>query len=170
MNPYNYYSCSSWNYGSYAPTNPCFKQQLEYLNTSNQNRYILPQNNNAYNKFGKRILPEEERIVTNEYMQEINHKKKMERSKDAFRVKSAQTIKQNNTIKENNKSDNPQNENENNEQNNNNNNNNNNANVNIKTDTNNYKFRLTYEEWLEVKNKQQMIFNQIKKIKEEEDI
>ena len=32
-----------------------------------------------------------------------------------------------------------------------------------------YKFRLSFDEWMEVKRKQQMIFNQIKKIKEEED-
>ena len=45
---------------------------------------------------------------------------------------------------------------------------NNNTN-NTKTDMTNYKFRLTYDEWLEVKNKQRMIFNQIKKLKQIED-
>ena len=131
MNQNNYFSCSSWNYGSYAPCNPCFVQQFKYSNIPNQNRYISPENNKAYNKFGKRILPEEDRIVTNEYMQSLNHMKKMEKSKDAFRVKSAKVLK---------------------------------------TNINNFKFRLTYNEWLEVKNKQQMIFNQIKKIKEEEEL
>ena len=115
MNQNYYYSCSSWNYGSYAPCNPCFIQQIKNTNMPNQNRYIPPKDNNVYNKFGKRILPEEERIVTNEYMQEINHKKKMEKSKDFFRVKSAQSTKQNNTTtKENNKNNNPQNPNANN--------------------------------------------------------
>ena len=32
-----------------------------------------------------------------------------------------------------------------------------------------YHFQLTYEDWIEVKNKQKMIFNQIKKLKELED-
>ena len=89
MNPNNFYSCSSWNYGSYAPCNPCFIQQFKSSNIMNQNKYIPPKNANAYNRYGKRILPEEERIVTNEYMQSINHMKKMEKSKDLFKAKSA---------------------------------------------------------------------------------
>ena len=164
MNQNNYFSCSSWKYGSYAPCNPCFVQQFKYSNIPNQNRYISPENNKAYNKFGKRILPEEDRIVTNEYMQSLNHMKKMEKSKDAFRVRSAKVLKtNNNTIA---KSDNIKMSNNKNDELN---KNNNNAN-NTKTNINNFKFRLTYNEWLEVKNKQQMIFNQIKKIKEEEEL
>ena len=72
------YSCSSWNYGSYTPYNPYYTQQIKYSNVSNQNRPIQIQKSNAYNKFGKRSLPEEERIVTNDYMKEINHLKHME--------------------------------------------------------------------------------------------
>ena len=45
----------------------------------------------------------------------------------------------------------------------------NNKKVDIKADTTDYKFRLSFHEWIEIKRKQQMIFNQIKKIKEEED-
>ena len=168
MNPNNFYSCSSWNYGSYAPCNPCFIQQFKYSTIMNQNKYIPPKNENAYNRYGKRILPEEERIVTNEYMQSINHMKNMEKSKDLFKTKSAYGGRRKKTNENNNNiNDNQDNQNNNIDQNENNDNNNNNQN--IKTDTNKYKFRLTYDEWLEVKNKQQMIFNQIKKIKEEED-
>ena len=162
MNQNNYYSCSSWNYGSYAPCNPCFKQQFKSFSTTSQPRYIAPPQNN-YNKFGKRFLPEEERIVTNEYLKEINHIKKLDKSKDSFKIRQRPK-----TTKIDNNNDN-HNINNNNNTNNNTNTNQNNNNVVIKTDTNKYKFRLTYDEWLDVKNKQQMIFNQIKKIKEEED-
>ena len=155
--PNNNYSCSSWNYGAYAACNPCYIQQIKTSNVSNQNRYIPPQNANLYNKYGKRQLREEERIVTNEYLKDINHMKKMNKNKDMFRTKSAHGLRQ--THRNNNNANNTNNDNQ----------NNNNNNTNTKTDMTNYKFRLTYEEWLDVKNKQRMIFNQIKKIKEQED-
>ena len=156
--PNNNYSCSSWNYGAYSASNPCYIQQIKSSNIPNQNRIIIPQNNNIYNKYGKRQLREEERIVTNEYLKNINHMKEMQNAKNMFRTKSANGLRQ--THRKNNDNQN------NNEINNN--NNNNNA-INTKTDMSNYKFRLTYDEWLDVKNKQRMIFNQIKKIKEQED-
>ena len=148
INPNNNYSCSSWNYGAYAVCNPCYVQQVKTPNPQNQIRYIPPQNNQLYNKYGKRPLREEERIVTNEYLQNINHMKKMEKNKDMFRTKSAHGLRR--TYRNNNVKVNDQN-------------------TNAKPDSSKYKFRLTYEEWLEVKNKQKMIFNQIKKIKEQED-
>ena len=158
--PNNNYSCSSWNYGAYASCNPCYKQN-KMPNTINQNRNFTSQNNNIYNKYGKRPLREEERIVTNEYLQNINHMKKMEKSKDLFRTKSANGIRQTHRKNTNN---NPNNNNQNNI-----NDTNNNDDANVKTDISKYKFRLTYDEWLEVKNKQIIIFNQIKKIKQQED-
>ena len=165
MDPRINYSCSSWNYGSYSPCNPCFMKQYKLSAISNQNKYIRP-NLNIYNKFGKRVLPEEERIVTNEYMKTLNHMKKMEKSKDLFKTnKNYHDEGQKILDKENNNIDNKNNQNNNIETKNNNINNN----TNTKTDSKKFKFRLTFEEWLEVKNKQQMIFNQIKKIKEEED-
>ena len=158
--PNNNYSLSSWNYGAYSASNPCYNQQIKNLN--NQYRYVVPQNNNIYNRYGKRQLREEERIVTNEYLKNINHMKKMNKAKDLFRTKSANGLR--NTHRNNNNENNDnQNVNEGN------NNNNNNNVINTKADMTNYKFRLTYDEWLDVKNKQRMIFNQIKKIKEQED-
>ena len=149
LNPINNFSCSSWNYGAYAVCNPCYVQQIK---TSNQNRYIPTQTNLVYNKYGKRPLREEERIVTNEYLQSINHMKEMEKNKDIFRTKSANGLRRTHRNNNNNATNDP-----------------NNLNTNTKSDISNYKFRLTYDEWLEVKNKQKMIFNQIKKIKEQED-
>ena len=156
--PYNNYSCSSWNYGAYSASNPCYIQQIKNSNISNQNRYIIPQNNNIYNKYGKRQLREEERIVTNEYLKNINHMKEMNNAKNIFRTKSASGLRTTHRKNNDNQNNNEINDN----------NNNNNA-INTKTDMSNYKFRLTYDEWLDVKNKQRMIFNQIKKIKEQED-
>ena len=89
INPNNNFSCSSWNYGAYAACNPCYIQQIKAFSQQKQNRYIPPQNNNLFNKYGKRPLREEEKIVTNEYLQNINHMKKMEKNKDRFRTKSA---------------------------------------------------------------------------------
>jgi hypothetical protein len=167
MYPNNNYSCSSWNYGAYAACNPCYIQQIKAANPMGQNRYNPAQNANLYNKYGKRTLREEERIVTNEYLKNINHMKKMEKSKDLFRTKSAHGLRVRTNTNRN------TNTNINNNNNNNNINNNQNEqninNTNTKTDMSNYKFRLTFDEWLEVKNKQRMIFNQIKKIKEQED-
>ena len=161
MNTNNYYSCSSWNYGSYAPCNPYFVQQFKSPSYITQPTHAAPQSVN-YTKFGKRFLPEEERIVTNEFMKEINHMKKIDKYKDSFTIKQ----KPNTTTKELNTNNDINNNVDKNINTNMNNNQNNNI---IKTDTNKYKFKLTYDEWLDVKNKQQMIFNQIKKIKEEED-
>ena len=80
MNSNPVYSCSSWNYGAYSISNPYFVQENKTL----QNQYNQPNipktYNYSYNKFGKRILPEEERIVTNDYMSTINHMKKMKQS------------------------------------------------------------------------------------------
>ena len=90
------YSCSSWNYGSYTPYNPYYTQQNKYSNIPNQNRYVHTQNNNVYNKFGKRALPEEERIVTNEYMKEINHIKYLEKSKNSLKTRKKKKKRENN--------------------------------------------------------------------------
>ena len=148
INPNNNFSCSSWNYGAYAACNPCYVQQIKAFSQQKHSRYIPPQNNNLFNKYGKRPLREEEKIVTNEYLQNINHMKKMEKNKDRFRTKSAMGIRRNQRIEE---SDDP-----------------NIMDTNAKKGIKNYNYGLTYEEWLQVKNQQQKIFSQIKKIKEQE--
>ena len=148
INPNNNFSCSSWNYGAYAACNPCYVQQIKAFSQQKQSRYFPPQNDNLFNKYGKRPLREEEKIVTNEYLQNINHMKKMEKNKDRFRTKSAIGMRLNQRIEE---KDEP-----------------NILDKNIKKGVKNYNFGLTYEEWLQVKNKQKRIFNQIKKIKEQE--
>ena len=100
-------------------------------------------NYNIYNRYGKRVLRADERIVTNDYLKGIKYMKDMEKE-ELKRTKSANGLR-----KRTNRKNAP---------------NNNETNTNKK-----YHFQLTYEDWIEVKNKQKMIFNQIKKLKELED-
>ena len=92
----NGFSLSSWNYGSYAICNPSYNQatrqnNINYHQNLNNNCQCVPkQTLNQYNKYGKRPLREEERIVTNEYLQNINQMKTLEKNKNRiFRTKSA---------------------------------------------------------------------------------
>ena len=168
----NYYLLSSWNYGSYSPSNPFYKFQLfskkENLNT-NPNIKVdkktfprsttttqLTSSNFPY-KVVKRHLKEEERIVTNELLDCYNHYIKMEKhlKKGTFRPKSVNRIMNSKLIKEDD----------------------NNSKISkkprkkLKSDASKYKYKLSYTEWLNVKNKQKAIFNEIiKKQKEEEKV
>ena len=152
----NPYSLSSWNYGCFYQTN----NPLAY------NRYRT-QNNQPKEKYQRRKLKPEEKIVTENILhgqkdlmamhgilpkEELNQRRKRNKSANFSRLKNST------------------NQNENEDTNNNLTTNYNNNNVNIKTDTSNYKYKLSHDEWVEVKNKQLMIFNKIKKIKEEEDL
>lgn len=153
------YTLSSWNYGAYSQNNPYYAPPSVNNNMVKTERRNFNKNNQI-NQYGKRILREEEKIVTNEYMENINHMKKMEKEEKngMFRAKSANAFrctKRKNSVSQKE----------------------NNSKVicdeqitTTKTDTSNFKYRLTYGEWLAVKKKQAMIFNQIKKIKEEEEL
>lgn len=90
MNSNTNFSCSSWNYGAYSVSNPYFNQANRPSSSQYRQVNIQKVNNYSYNKFGKRILPEEERIVTNDYMSTINHMKKI---KEFESKKSKKSIK-----------------------------------------------------------------------------
>lgn len=177
----NFYLLSSWNYGSYSPCNPYYKtfikKKKQNMNT-NPNKPINKAKSNEkitqkkitevnfQNQVKRRPLKEEERIVTNEYLKSFNYYKKMQNlmSKGAFRPKSVTRIKITKI----------------------NNNNNNNNIINserdniqskkLKTENNENKqqlqkqrVKLTFNEWLKVKDKQREYCNIIiKKHKEEE--
>ena len=168
----NYYLLSSWNYGSYSPSNPFYKS---HFNSSKANTKTNP--NSLFNKktftrsttttqltsantpffpSTKRKLKEEERIVTNELLDCFNHYNKMQKhlKKGTFRPKSVNRIMNSKIIRENgNESKNLD------------------KNIKILSDTSDYKYRLTFTEWITVKNKQREIFNKyLKKKKEEEEI
>ena len=144
--PNSKFSCSSWNYGSYCSFNPSY---MAPPRPRAQSKVNIP-NPNIYNRYGKRVLKHDERIVTNEYLKGINYMKQMKKE-DLKRTKSAKGLRY--THRENN------------------NNNINDDESNMQSSSNNkkYHFQLTYDDWIEVKNKQRMIFNQIKKLKQIED-
>ena len=161
----NFYLLSSWNYGSYSPCNPYYKTCLKYqkYNTkTNPNHNQLKTKSNFIPKKitevnvpnKKRHLKEEERIVTNEYLKSFYHYKKMQSymKNGQFRPKSVTKIKTANITNFNYNS--------------------NNINSNrekkgekkLITDINNssnkrVKCKLTFKEWLKVKDKQKEYFN-----------
>ena len=168
----NYYLLSSWNYGSYSPSNPFYKSYFnskkKNLNTNPDilfNKKTFPRStttsqlttaNTPYCPSTKRYLKEEERIVTNELLDCFNHYNKMQKhlKKGTFRPKSVNRIINSKIIKDSG-------------------NESKNLDKNIKklSDTSEYKYKLTFTEWISVKNKQREIFNNIvKKQKEKEDI
>ena len=161
------YSCSSWNYGNYSINNPYYyrnfsqKNILEsksnYNNGKNYNKN-LNKSNSQYNIYGKRILKPEEKIVTDDILKCQNNLKifqnKINKQKKIYRNKSANLNRKlsNNSNNTNNIY-------------------NNNSNISeIKSNLSNYKYKLNFYEWKAVKDKQLMIFNKIKKIKENEDV
>ena len=168
----NYYLLSSWNYGSYSPSNPFYKSHFnskkENLNTNPNtlfNKKTFPRSttttqltsaNTPYRPSTKRRLKEEERIVTNELLDCFNHYNKMQKhlKKGTFRPKSVNRIINSKIIKDNcNESKNLD------------------KNIKKLSDTSEYKYKLTFTEWISVKNKQIEIFNNIvKKQKEKEEI
>ena len=169
----NNYLLSSWNYGSYSPCNPYYKTCMKYhynSKTNPNNQQPKPKLNcdntkkitetNIPNK--KRRLKEDERIVTNEYLKSFYYYKKLQSfmKNGQFRPKSVTRIKVNNI---NNFNDNNidsgrvgKNQKE------------------LKTDINSVKkskikekekirCKLTFAEWLQVKDKQRECFNIILK-------
>ena len=160
----NFYLLSSWNYGSYSPCNPYYKTCIKYQNNNTKTNPNYNQKKTKSNFIAKKIteantqnkrrhLKEEERIVTNEYLKSFYHYKKMQSymKNGQFRPKSVTKIKTTNI-------------------------NNYNCNYNINndrekkgekkliTDINNSKnkktkYKLTFAEWLKVKDKQKEYFN-----------
>ena len=174
----NYFLLSSWNYGSYSPTNPFYKSHIYSSKTnikthpnalSNKKTFFrsttsaqLTSSNVPYSQNTKRHLKEEERIVTNELLNCFNHYNKMQKhlKKGTFRPKSVNRILNTKLIQDNNYLDSKNNE---------------KNRKKLKSNTSdykhNYKYKLTFTEWLDVKNRQRVIFNDIiKKQKEEEKI
>ena len=164
----NHFLLSSWNYGSYSACNPYYKTCMKYKNvlkTNPNNQTKIKENfpqkkiTGINNPNKKRRLKEEERIVTDEYIKSFNYYKKMQglMKNGKFRPKSVTRIKVNNI----NNLDNDNNiisdrEMQNNKK--------------LITDINSQKknknnnkekikFKLTFAEWLQVKEKQKECFN-----------
>lgn len=162
----NQFSCSSWNYGAYSYSNPYYAQQINKYNT-----YLKPSENKTgaminrpqpkLTNFGKRILREEDKIVTNDYLRNINLLKKIEgkdlKNEGKFNKSKVKSTLHNDETYNNNDVSATQN------------NNSGNQKSKFNKSEEDYKFRLTFDEWCTVKDKQQAIFNKIKKLKEIED-
>ncbi len=155
------YSLSSWNYGAYSLSNPYYKKSQNIVEPKK------PITNYPMTSHGKRILKEEEKIVTDEILQNYKDLRVMHGIKPKMkRTKSANIYNRGkNTTTNNNETSNNNNEmtTTNNQI-----TNNNNTNE-SKTNTSNYRFKLNFDEWAAVKDRQQTIYNKIKKIKEQED-
>lgn len=175
------YAPSSWNYGSFHPCNP-YHQREQARHTRDQNDNLNKRSQSAnLNHLGKRTVPEEEKIVTEGYLQMMkdfkaikncnNNNKNLKRNKSSAHFKGSLQSQYEIT-----------NENYNTSQ---------NLNVNtsqisgsvnaaqnlqksIKSinsfkSSKSFKFQLSWEEWAAVKAKQQEIFKKVKIIKESED-
>jgi hypothetical protein len=161
------FSLSSWNYGSFHHCNP-FYQQGEYIKSAN-NKNDNRRSDSVNPIGGKRILKEEEKIVTEEYLKNLKEYKIMKgENRTLTKNKSASILKvacsqsniktqedcaaqpvytsQHSISKQNITTPN--------------------SNFNSKK---NLKYQLNFKEWALVKDKQQEIFKKVKKIKEDED-
>ena len=164
----NNYLLSSWNYGSYSPCNPYYKTYMKYqsnlrTNPNDQQKKIKSIYNtkkitepNNQNK--KRHLKEDDRIVTNEYLKSLYYYKKMESlmKNGQFRPKSVTRIKVNNinNIMDDNINNDIRKKNEKKLK----------TDINIvkknkKKEKNKVRCKLTFSEWLRVKDKQRECFN-----------
>ena len=79
IRPNNNFSCSSWNYGSYCAFNPSYIARTQQRVQNNNNMPNKNINYNIYNRYGKRVLRADERIVTNDYLKGINYMKEMKK-------------------------------------------------------------------------------------------
>ena len=160
----NCYLLSSWNYGSYSPTNPFYKSYYNFKKSNSKTNInihpkqkaifrstttaqLSPINTPFYQQNPKRQLKEEDRIVTNEYLDCFNHYNKMQKhlKKGTFRPKSVNRIVNSNAVRENESLSKNGNKKE----------------KKLKSDTSDYKYKLTFTEWLSVKNKQMAFINDI---------
>ena len=162
INP-NYYILSSWNYGSYSPTNPFYKTYIKYFaskltktnpNISTTKKPVTTISHDMSVHPPLHPTSSKTKIVTNDLLENINFEKKMKRhlSKGTFKPKNVNRIVKPTKVKEYNTKKKRKIR-------------------KIKTDITDYKYKLNFSEWLNIKNKQSEYFNSIiKKNKEEEKI
>ena len=136
------FTLSSWNYGSFCSNNPSYISVKTSQDKRNENNEIKVNRNTEIPtyRYGKRFLKEEERIVTNEIMESLNHYNEMQKcvKKGMFRTKSANGLRQSKNDK---------------------------IDMNIKPlkiNSGDFKYRLTFGEWLQIKNRQHEIINDFK--------
>ena len=138
----NAVSCSSWAYGSFCPNNPGYFSKTN-SEVGKVNKEISSQ---------KRQLKEEEKIVTNDYLKNMRDFKiikgemKRNKSSSAFSRQSNSKVNQSGSQMSTT-----------------------NNNVLTTNKISRFKYQLSFDEWNAVKEKQQMIYKEIQKLKNEED-
>ena len=158
----NFYILSSWNYGSYSPTNPYYKTHLNFYSSQ-----LTKTNPNISTKKGtipttlshSTIKPTQisksKRIVTNDILENYIFQKNMKKhaslgtfsARNINRIVNPKKIYEHKDKKDKNKI------------------------RKLKTDISEYKYKLNFSEWLNIKNKQIEYFRSIiKKNQEEEKI
>ena len=151
----NYFNLSSWNYGSYSPLNPCYKTYTNFpikISKINNKTSSTIKMNLLRTKTNPQIT-KSNRIVTNDLLQNYNFEKKMNKflSLGTFNAKNMnKTMNPKMTDKSTYKPKNKKIK-------------------KIKTDISEYKYKLSFNEWLNIKNKQIEYFNKIIKKSEKED-
>jgi hypothetical protein len=141
------YGLSSWNYGSFHASNPCYAPP-RHTRCQTESEDIRCQSA-KFNKHGKRKLAQDERIVTEEYMKVM---------KDSKTIKNSNTQKRLNTSVGRSNTEI-------------------NTSINRRDSLNssdvlkkkNLRYQLSFEEWAIMKNKQEEIFKRVQVIKESED-
>jgi hypothetical protein len=156
------YGLSSWNYGSFHSTNPYYAPSHKPQNDNQQNLQRC-QSASSFNKYGKRKLREDEKIVTDEYLKVMRDNKTINSSNGVLpHRRPSSTIKivrVSETDDDNNNNDSSMRRRD---------------SINSQTGLQtiakkNLKYQLTFEEWAIMKNKQDEIYKRVKEIKESED-
>ena len=144
------YVPSSWNYGSFHPSNPYYNRRTAPKDNANKTGDLKRSSSANLNRHGKRILQEEEKIVTDEYLKSL---KEFKTIKNIGHKSSTSLNRQNPQECE------LQNDSE------------NEASILkvMNSSKKSYKYQLSYEEWIAVKAKEQEIYNNVKLIKDKED-
>jgi hypothetical protein len=149
------YVPSSWNYGSFHSCNPFYNRKVS--KKDEKNGELKRSNSVNLNRFGKRKLQEEEKIVTNDYLKTMKELKTIKNVnvKNTNSHKSASSSnRQNSDIT----TEQPmESENE------------GSLLKRMNSSKKSFKYQLSYDEWIAVKSKEQELFNNIKLIKEKED-
>ena len=155
----NFYILSSWNYGSYSPTNPFYKSNFNFyssklLTTNPSIKAIKKQEQNisSYSTV-KQISKSKSKIVTNDLLENYMFDKNMKKhfTLGTFNPRNIYQIMKQKKEKENKSG-------------------NNNGKIRkIKTDISEFKYKLNFTEWLNIKNKQIKYFRKLIKKNEEEE-
>jgi hypothetical protein len=148
------YVPSSWNYGSFHPNNPYYNRKSS--TKENKNTANTRSSSANVNRFGKRKLQEDEKIVTEDYLKTMNEMKtiKQVKNNNTNGHRSSVSVNRQDT-----QSTDPNKESEGEKS----------LMRVLNSSKKSFKYQLSYEEWVAVKAKEQEIYKNVKLIKDQED-